>query len=202
IYLAYVLFLFGTRKKYTAYNFTDFVYYYMKFEYFTSFFNNSGLTNGKKKVVRAGKILVQVGTIILSCAAIIFSADLVVDKAVTLATLLKVNERIIGLTVIAIGTSLPELSVTILAATKGYSTIAVGNIVGSNIANILLVLGISASLKAVTIDQTSLQILIPLLIATSSFFVLSISKHGRLEKREGLIFIGLYGIFLIASLLF
>ncbi|NTV23932.1 MAG: sodium:calcium antiporter, partial [Nanoarchaeota archaeon] len=55
IYLAYVLFLFGTRKKYTAYNFTDFVYYYMKFEYFTSFFNNSGLTNGKKKVVRAGK---------------------------------------------------------------------------------------------------------------------------------------------------
>lgn len=83
--------------------------------------------------------------------AVIFGADLVVNAAIEIATLLGMSETVIGLTIVAIGTSLPELITSVVAARKGQNDIAVGNIVGSNIFNILFVMGVSAVIYPVDI---------------------------------------------------
>lgn len=82
--------------------------------------------------------------IALGLGALVLGGQLVVDNGVKLATLLGVSEKIIGLTIIAIGTSLPELLTSVVAATKKNSGIAIGNIIGSNIFNILFILGVSS----------------------------------------------------------
>ena len=83
---------------------------------------------------------------------IVFGADFAVDAATTIAQKLGVSERIIGLTVVAIGTSLPELVTSVAAAIKGKTDIAVGNIVGSNIFNILMVAGLSAAIVPIAFE--------------------------------------------------
>lgn len=82
-------------------------------------------------------------------AAIVMGSSLAVDSACAIARLLGISERFIGLTIIALGTSLPELFTSVIAARKGNSDIAIGNIVGSNIFNILFVVGFSAILTPV-----------------------------------------------------
>jgi cation:H+ antiporter len=87
-------------------------------------------------------------------AVLIISAKFVVDSAVTIASILAVPPGYIGLTIIAIGTSLPELSVTIMAARKKYATLALGHIIGSCIANLTLVLGAAAIINPLVVDLT------------------------------------------------
>lgn len=89
---------------------------------------------------------------IVGLALIVFGADFAVDAATTIAQRLGVSERIIGLTVVAIGTSLPELVTSVAAAIKGKTDIAVGNIVGSNIFNILMVAGLSAAIVPIAFE--------------------------------------------------
>ena len=79
-----------------------------------------------------------------------FGGKLTVDGAVTIASLLNVSESLIGLTVVAIGTSLPELITSIVAARKGSADLAIGNVIGSNIFNIFWILGLSALIKPLT----------------------------------------------------
>lgn len=93
--------------------------------------------------------------IILGIAGLIGGGKLVVDNAVFIATVIGMSERVVALTVVAIGTSLPELATSAVAAMKKNSDIAVGNVVGSNIFNILLVLGASASIKPFAFDTAS-----------------------------------------------
>jgi cation:H+ antiporter len=90
--------------------------------------------------------------LVVGLALVIFGADLSVEGATVIAEKLGVSENIIGLTVIAIGTSLPELVTSVTAAIKGKTDIAVGNIVGSNIFNILMVAGLSAAILPLTVD--------------------------------------------------
>lgn len=89
---------------------------------------------------------------LVGLALIIFGADFAVDAATTIAQKLGVSERIIGLTVVALGTSLPELVTSVTAAIKGKTDIAVGNIVGSNVFNILMVAGLSAAIVPVAFE--------------------------------------------------
>lgn len=100
-----------------------------------------------------GKVWFLIGITLVGLALIVFGADLAVRGATTIAQKLGVSERVIGLTVVAIGTSLPELVTSVSAAIKGKTDIAVGNIVGSNIFNILMVAGLSASIIPVTFES-------------------------------------------------
>jgi cation:H+ antiporter len=104
--------------------------------------SNSDKTNVYLKSIG----LIGIGIIVLYIGAI-----LTVDHAVIIATELGVSEKIIGLTVIAIGTSLPELITSIIAIRKGHSDIGIGNIIGSNIYNILMIMGVGATLGGVLI---------------------------------------------------
>lgn len=92
--------------------------------------------------------------IIIGIAVLKIGGDLVVENAKLIATALNVSEKIIGLTIVAIGTSLPELVTSVTAALKGDSDIAIGNIIGSNIFNMLLIIGVSAAIKPITYNVT------------------------------------------------
>ena len=94
----------------------------------------------------------------------LLGAHLTIDSAVEIASQLGISEIVIGLSVVAIGTSLPELAGTVSAVRMGHKEIAIGNVIGSNIANIFLVMGILAMINAVKVDQWVLDITLPLLV--------------------------------------
>ena len=95
--------------------------------------------------------------IILGFTCLVKGADLFVDNASGIGTKLKVSSLVIGLTVVAFGTSMPELAVSVTAALEGHNEIAVGNVVGSNIFNLLAVAGLSACLYPLVINKTIMK---------------------------------------------
>jgi len=104
------------------------------------------IDSGKNNIYLKSTGLIGIGVIVLYIGSI-----LTVDNAVVIATEFGLSEKIIGLTVIAIGTSLPELITSIIAIRKGHSEIGIGNIIGSNIYNILMIMGVGASLGGILI---------------------------------------------------
>ena len=116
--------------------------------------------------------------IIGGLAMIIFGGDLVVDHATAIATKLGWSEAFIGLTIVAIGTSLPELVTTIVAARKGESGLALGNVIGSNIFNILFILGLSSSITAIPVDTSAIINAVILLGVTALVYVACLIKKG------------------------
>ena len=124
--------------------------------------------------------------------AMLFGAQLTVDSAVEVASHLGVSEMVIGLSVVAVGTSLPELAGTLSAAKKGHKEIAVGNVIGSNIANIFMVMGALAMINDIAVEQWVLDTTLPLLmIITVATFGLIRVPFNRLS---GLI---LYAFFIL-----
>lgn len=116
-----------------------------------------------------------------------------VDGAVRIAHIFGVSERVIGLTIVAIGTSMPELVTSIVAARKGQNDIAVGNIVGSNIFNIFWILGVSSVVKGVNIADASFSDIYMCMIATLLLFVaFFIGKKNKIERWQGLVFVMTY----------
>lgn len=119
-------------------------------------------------------------------AAIIFGGDLVVTNAVEIATSFGMSETLVGLTIVAIGTSLPELVTSITAARKKESEIALGNLVGSNIFNIFFVLGASSVISPLPVDENIFTDLYVLLAATIILFIFSWSKY-KISRTEGIL---------------
>lgn len=119
--------------------------------------------------------------IIGGLGAVIIGGDLVVDNAVAIARLLNWSESFIGLTIIAIGTSLPELVTSISAAKKGESGLALGNVIGSNIFNIMFILGLSSSITPISVDGQTVINSVILLIVTALIYAFCIvrKKIGR-----------------------
>jgi len=126
--------------------------------------------------------------------ALLLGAQLTVDSAVDIATYFGISEVVIGLSIVAIGTSLPELAGTVSAAKKGHKEIAVGNIIGSNIANIFMVMGILAIIKPIDIDDMILTTTMPLLM------LITIATFGMIRvpmnRLFGLIFFSFFALFL------
>jgi len=125
-----------------------------------------------------------------------------VNTGINIATLLNVPSIIIGLSIIAIGTSLPELVTVIVSSRGGHSEIALGNVIGANILNLLLVLGSSALINPLTIDTQTIFFTMPAVLAlTLVMFFLGFKDH-RYSKREGFILLGLYLFYLTALFTF
>lgn len=121
----------------------------------------------------------------IGLAGIIIGSDLVVNKAASIAQYLKISERIISLTVIAIGTSLPELVTTIVSVKKGEQGLLIGNIIGSNIFNICIVLGIPVTIYG-TITPSDFQIIdLIMLIASSTLLFIFASTRKKITRLEG-----------------
>ena len=140
--------------------------------------------------------------IILGIAVLKIGGDLVVDNAKLVATALNISEKIIGLTIVAIGTSLPELVTSVTAAIKGDSDIAIGNIVGSNIFNMLLIVGLSAVINPITYNITYNFQMIILFAGMILMLVFPFIKpKDELSRKNGLILVLLY-IFYMTVLFF
>lgn len=126
-------------------------------------------------------------------AGLVAGAQFLVRGAVAIATDLGVSQLVIGLTVVAIGTSLPELAATVVAVRKGETDMAVGNIVGSNVANIGLVLGLPAILGGgLPVQDAAVALDIPLMIATAVLGGALAFTGMRIRRWEGALFVALY----------
>ncbi|MCB9273629.1 MAG: calcium/sodium antiporter [Lewinellaceae bacterium] len=136
--------------------------------------------------------------IILGLALLVFGGRLIVDNAVALARLAGLSERIIGLTVVSIGTSLPELATSIVAARKKSTDLAIGNVVGSNIFNIFLILGLSSVVYPIPLAKGAMMDIFANIVASALLFIfIFIGKGRRLERWEGIFFIMLYLAYLL-----
>lgn len=133
----------------------------------------------------------EIGLSGLFLTGVLVSGNLTVDSAATLARLAGVSAWVIGATIVAAGTSLPETVVSIIAARKGEMGMSVGNIVGSNIFNILWILGFASLLNPLTIDLNSIYTDIIFLCAISILFHIGLVK-GRLSRWEGVLYIIVY----------
>ena len=129
--------------------------------------------------------------VIIGVAAIIGGGQLVVNSAKTIAMALGMSETLVGLTVVAIGTSLPELVTSIVAAKKGNSGIAMGNVIGSNIFNILFILGMAGIIKPMTADA-AFFIDTGILLAASVLMLLFAYTKRKTNRVEGIISVLLY----------
>lgn len=132
--------------------------------------------------------------IIGGLAAVIFGGDLVVDNATVLAKAMGWSETFIGLTIIAIGTSLPELVTSVVASKKGENGLALGNVVGSNIFNIMFILGLSSSISPIAVDSRAIINTTLLLGVTIAMYVMCVARK-KLGRVEGIIMVSLYAVY-------
>ncbi len=140
--------------------------------------------------------------IILGIVALKIGGDLVVENAKLVATALNVSEKIIGLTIVAIGTSLPELVTSVTAAIKGDSDIAIGNIIGSNIFNMLLIIGVTSIIQPISYNVTYNSQMTILFVGMSLMLIFPFIKpKDQLSRKNGLILVLLY-IFYMLKLFF
>ena len=148
--------------------------------------------------VKEMSVLAALMLIALSCAMLAFGADFMVDGATTVAQALGVSDKVIGLTVVALGTSLPELAASIAAAIKKEMDISIGNIIGSNIFNLMCVLGVSASIRPIQFDYTQYRMDFVIMMAFSAGLIILIQPwkaQGRLSRISGIIMFAAYVIY-------
>jgi cation:H+ antiporter len=131
--------------------------------------------------------------VVIGLAGLAIGGRLIVDSAVGFAEHLGVSERIIALTIVSIGTSLPELATSLIAARKKNVDMAIGNVVGSNIFNIFLILGVSSTIKPVVVKSDAIiDIFVNILAGLLLFLFIFTGKGRKLERWEGIIFLLIY----------
>lgn len=134
-----------------------------------------------------------IGMIILGLAGLYFGGQIFVDGAIGIARNLGMSERVIGLTIVAVGTSLPELATSVVAAMKGKSDIAIGNVVGSNIFNVFFILGTTAVISPIPFDvAANFDILVVLLASVMLFMTTIVIGRNIMNRIEGIIFLIVY----------
>ena len=149
------------------------------------------------KVVEKPKYSLPISLIIaiISLAGIIIGAQLVVDSSRYIAISFGMSETLVGLTIVSIGTSLPELVTSLTAIKKGENNIAIGNIVGSNLFNILFILGLSGIIHPIAVGHNMIIDLLVMIIATVVLYVFGLTDH-ELDKKEGIILIAMFLVYM------
>lgn len=142
-------------------------------------------------------IAIQAGLILVGLALLVFGAEIFVDGAIGIARALGISELIISLTIVAVGTSLPELVTALVAAWKGENDIAVGNVVGSNIMNLLSILGVTAAVAGdgLTMPAPVLSFDLPFLLLASIACLPILWSGHRLSRPEGGLFLAAYVVY-------
>lgn len=150
----------------------------------------------------AGQAVLNVFLLLIGFVLLVKGADFFVDGASGIAKKLKVSTFIIGVTVVALGTSAPEAAVTIMDAATGTGELIVGNILGSNIINILLILGVSAVICNLPVEKTTRMIDLPFLLFVSALFVLLGFLGNSFTWWEGVILLVLYFAYMAYNIVF
>lgn len=144
----------------------------------------------------------NVSLLILGGVAVFYGAKYIIPSAANIAHYFKVPEDIVGLVLLSLGTTLPELTVSLSAIRKGLGNILLGNVLGSNIANLLLIGGVSAIIHPLTINTISLYYTIPFMILMTFMLLTFIRIHWILRMLEGLMLIVMYILFILSLVMF
>lgn len=155
----------------------------------------------EERALAAIRTPIELGRIAVGIVLLVIGAQLLVDGATNIARALQIPELVIGLTLVAVGTSLPEMATSIIATFRRENDIAVGNIVGSNIANLLLIMGLTIFIRPIVLTTDPIAQPLPVLelVAMVGFAVLLLpfTWNGRLGRRESALFLGAYLAFVI-----
>lgn len=153
-------------------------------------------------------IIISLAMILAGLFMMVFGGNSLVDGAVSIAKKIKISEAIIGLTIVAVGTSVPELVVSILAALQGSADIAIGNVIGSNIANIYLILGITAIITPVLLKKSTRYFDLPVVIFTMLLLLAMVSdvlldghSANMISRVDGIIFLVFATLYIIYSVI-
>ena len=133
-------------------------------------------------------IIMAVGMVVLGIALLTFGGELLVKGAIALARLAKVRPAIIGLTIVAFGTSLPEMAVSIFAAVGGNTDVALGNVVGSNILNVALIVGLSALIMTLPVHGRAVRLEWPFMFM-ASLLAVGFGWRGHVTRAEGILLV-------------
>ena len=142
------------------------------------------------------KLILWIGMCIVGLVLLYFGARFFIDGATELARIMGISELMIGLIVVAIGTSLPELCISLIASFRGENELAVSNIVGSNIFNAFFVLGVGASLVDVPVVENTLIFHMPVMILFSVLMFLMVWRNDGISKRSGVLLLSIYVIYI------
>ncbi len=205
-YVAYVIFAARTDREGVEHRFRDFLKFVFDFEYAAPV--TRLLAQRKRKQenatapgapVQLRTLLMEVGIVIAALVALIVSARYVVAEAIWLAELFQLPDNLIGLSLVAIGTSLPELMVSVAAARKGKAELIVGNVMGSNIANLLLIIGLSATMTPIQVSELSVVYTIPIMLFFSLALLYFVRSSWRITRAQGAFAVAAYVAFLGAA---
>ena len=157
--------------------------------------NEEEEVNGK-----TDNIFLSLVFIIGGIAAIKFGGEFVVNSATEIALIIGMSETLVGLTIVAVGTSLPELVTSIVAAKKGETSLAIGNVVGSNIFNILLILGVSSVISPISVIMESLLDIGIVTIISVIVFIFC-KTNNKLGRKEGAAMISIYIAYMVYAII-
>ena len=160
------------------------------------------LANKKKVKEKNSKsdtfILIDILFIVVGILGLKFGGDFTVNNAIKIAKILNLSEKVISITILAVGTSLPELVTSIVAAKKGENDLAIGNIIGSNIFNILLIIGTSSFIKPIIYNTSYNRDMIILLLGVFLLFIFAFTKpKGKMSRLNGLLYFLCYAFYMV-----
>lgn len=163
------------------------------FMYYTFELFRKGNVDKNEQKIKLYNTPISILLTIAGLLCLFFGGQLLVNQAIVLAKMAGLSEMLIGLTIVAVGTSLPELVTSVMAARKGQADIAIGNVVGSNIFNIFWILGVTSIIKPIPVSaNANFDILISLIATLALFFAMFIRKRHQLERWQGVLFVIAY----------
>ncbi len=168
------------------------------FMYYTFELFRKGDTNDADQHITIYSTPLSILLTIAGLLCLFFGGQLLVNEAIFLAKIAGLSEMFIGLTIVAIGTSLPELVTSIIAARKGQADIAIGNVVGSNIFNIFWILGVTSIINPIPVSaRANTDILFSLVATLALFFAMFTRKKHTLERWQGVLFVLAYIVYTV-----
>ena len=145
-------------------------------------------------------MVISIILIIVGFFLLIKGADFLVDGSSTIAKKFHIPEIVIGLTIVSIGTSMPELFVSITSALNGYSDMAIGNVLGSNVCNLLLILGLATVIRDVKFQRETRLIEIPMCLAFSLVFMAVCNTNNTISRAEAIFLLALFLLFILYTI--
>ena len=157
-----------------------------------------------------GKIVKAIIMLIIGAGLIALGAYLLVESATSIAEQLGIPESVIGLTVVAIGTSLPEFVTAITALVKGHGALSLGNVIGANIFNLVLVSGVAVTINPFSVPENSLLfgqnasfvLDIPVMLTVMGIMTIPALFRGKLSRWQGILLLGIYAAFMTIQFVF
>ena len=204
IYAAYVAFAATSDRPGVEHRFRDFLGFVLDFEYAKPVARRlrgraTPPTESSPAPERVPGLLLEWVILAAALAGLIVSARYVVTEAVWLAELLELPPNLIGLSLIAVGTSLPELLVSVAAARQGRAEMVVGNVMGSNIANTLLITGVAGAVHPLDVAELSVVYTIPIMLFFSLALLYFVRSDWQMSRRQGALAVVGYVAFLTAA---